>query len=180
MGFLWMKVYSAHCTQNIVNINKTQYKQIYLKCYKLVYYRCVLVGRYQWPMGFTTFRLMMIYLIHKLHHYLQSWSSPWQIILNYLLKSEWVCWEHWQHQSSYMAVKHRLSKQRLQVHQCLWDELHVEDVTGLLLFTHHIQTSMITDGEIYFQRHSTQFFPHAAKVRFITLQASSKVISGWV
>ena len=29
-----------------------------------------------------------------------------------------------------------------------------------------------------FQRHSTQFFPHAAKVRFITLQASSKVISG--
>ena len=82
MGFLWMKVYSAHCTQNIVNINKTQYKQIYLKFYKLVYYHCVLVGRYQWPMGFTTFRLMMIYLIHKLHHYLQSWSSPRQIILN--------------------------------------------------------------------------------------------------
>ena len=114
---------------------------MYLQYYKLVYYRCVLVGRYQWPMGFTTFRLMMIYLIHKLLHYWQSWSSPWQIILNYLLKSEWVCWEHWQHQSSYMAVKLRPSKQRLQVHQCLWDELHVEDVTGLLLFTHHKQTS---------------------------------------
>ena len=47
-----------------------------------------------------------------------------------------------------MAVKLRLSKQRLQVHQCLCDKLHVEAVTGLLLFTHHRQTSMRTDGEI--------------------------------
>ena len=50
-----------------------------------------------------------------------------------------------------MAVKLRLSKQRLQVHQCLSDELHVEDVTGFLLFTLHRQTSMRTDGEIYRQ-----------------------------
>ena len=26
-GFLWMKFYSEQCTQNVVNINKTQYKQ---------------------------------------------------------------------------------------------------------------------------------------------------------
>ena len=38
-----------------------------------------------------------------------------------------------------MAVKLRPSKQILQV----------EAVTGLLLFTHHKQTSMRTDGETY-------------------------------
>ena len=41
-----------------------------------------------------------------------------------------------------MAVKLRQSKQRL---------LHVEAVTGLLLFTHHKQTSTRTDGDIYQQ-----------------------------
>ena len=50
-----------------------------------------------------------------------------------------------------MAVKIRPSKQRLHVHQCPGDELHVEAVTGLLLFTHHKETSMRTDGEIYRQ-----------------------------
>ena len=41
-----------------------------------------------------------------------------------------------------------------------------------------IFTRLVAECLMDFQRHSTQFFPHAAKVRFITLQASSKVISG--
>ena len=39
-------------------------------------------------------------------------------------------------------------------------------------------TRLLQNVLMDFQRHSTQFFPHAAKVRLITLQASSKVISG--
>ena len=56
----------------LISIKHNTNKQMYLQYYKLVYYHCVLVGRYQWPMGFTTFSLMVIYLIHKLHHYWQS------------------------------------------------------------------------------------------------------------
>ena len=68
-----MKVYSEHCSQNIVNMNKTQYKQANVSTILQVgLLSLCLVGRYQWPMGFTTFSLMVIDLIHKLHHYWQS------------------------------------------------------------------------------------------------------------
>ena len=67
--FLWMKVYSAHCTQNIVNINKTQYKQANLSTILQVGLLSLCFGWPipkgwwdQWPMGFTKFCFMVIYI----------------------------------------------------------------------------------------------------------------------
>ena len=78
-GFFYERKFIQHIVfRTLLTSVKHNTKKNYLQYYKLVYYR----WPYQWPMGFSTFSLMVIDLIHKLHHYRQSWSSPWQIILN--------------------------------------------------------------------------------------------------
>jgi hypothetical protein len=87
-----MKVYSEHCTQNIKTSMK-QYKQAHLSTMLQVGLLLLCFGWptpkgwwNPWPMGFTTFSFMVIYLIHEQHHYWQSLRSPWQIILNVFIE----------------------------------------------------------------------------------------------
>jgi hypothetical protein len=78
MEFLSIKVYSEHCTQNIKTSMK-QYKQANLSTMLQVGLLLLCFGWptpkgwwNPWPMGFTTFSFMVIYLIHEQHHYWQS------------------------------------------------------------------------------------------------------------
>ena len=71
-----MKIYSERCTQNIVNINKTQYKQANVSTIlqvgplSLCFGWPIPKGWWDpWPMEFTTFSLMMNNLFDKLHRY---------------------------------------------------------------------------------------------------------------
>ena len=74
MGFFYERKFIQHIVFRtlLTSIKHNTKKKTLSSILQVGLLSLCLVGRYQWPMGFSTFSLMVIDLIHKLHHYRQS------------------------------------------------------------------------------------------------------------